>query len=64
MPQTEPATFDASIEAIRQEFADLEQTDKEQSQQNQILKHQLDLIIRQLAPCYQALHRQSDTQTA
>jgi hypothetical protein len=42
----------------------LEQTDKEQSQQNQILKHQLDLIIRQLAPCYQALHRQSDTQTA
>ena len=64
MPQTEPATFDASIEAIRQEFADLEQTDKEQSQQNQILKHQLDLIIRQLAPCYQALHRQSDTQTS
>ena len=64
MPQTEPATFDSSIEAIRQEFADLEQTNKEQSQQNQILKHQLDLIIRQLAPCYQALHRQSDTQTA
>ena len=60
MPQTDPEAFETAMTQIRQEFAELEQNT--QAQQDHILKHQLDLIIRQLTPCYQALHRQADVE--
>ena len=60
MPQTDPEAFETAMTQIRQEFAELERNT--QAQQDHILKHQLDLIIRQLTPCYQALHRQADVE--
>ena len=48
MPQTDPEAFETAMTQIRQEFAELEQNT--QAQQDHVLKHQLDLIIRQLTP--------------